>query len=450
MIIIKNISVHIAGQELFEKVSFVLHKGDKVGIVGPNGAGKSTLLKVIIGEVELDNGAIRVEKERIGYLPQETESNSQEKLSGGQKTRLALDKIFADKPTMLILDEPTNHLDLKAVEWLEKIIKEFKGGVLIVSHDRRLLDNTISKILEIDPVNTRFNEYMGNYSNYIKERNKKLDLQEIEYKQQQREKERIENWIILKRQEAKIFSDPRKGKMIRAKEKYLQREIYDKEIVRPSRFKKIRGVDLNGEVANAKLVCRYTTINKSYGERKILNNISFEIRGKERVLLSGDNGSGKTTLLRILIGKLKPDSGEVKIGVNISIGYFSQEHETLNQNKTVLEEFLDTPNLISQKDPRQILGAFLFSDHTVFKKVSSLSLGERVRLIFAKLTNQQNELLVLDEPTNHLDIQSREVIEQALNEYQGAIILVSHDRYFVDKIGINRNIHIHNGYIKND
>lgn len=443
MIIIKNLSISIAGETLFEKVSFVLHKGDRIGLVGPNGSGKSTLLKAIIGEVEIDNGVIKVEHERIGYLPQQIILNDvNQKLSGGQKTRLALEKILQSKPTMLLLDEPTNHLDTEGIIWLEEVIKNFKGGVLIISHDRRLLDNTVNKILEIDPANNSFNEYVGGYSEYMLERSKKVEKQKEVYRLQQQEKKRLENWLTLKRQEASVYVDPAKGKMIRAKERYLQREIYDKEIKKPENFRKIKGVSVEGEVANTKLVLRCSNVSKSFEQRSILRDVTFEVRGKERMLLSGSNGSGKTTLLKILIGVLQPDSGEVKIGTNISIGYFAQEHESLDQSKTVLEEFLSTPDLISEKDPRQVLGAFLFSYQTVFKKVSSLSLGERVRLIFAKLTNQRNELLILDEPTNHLDIQSREVIENALMEYQGAILAVSHDRYFVDRVGFDRFIQL--------
>ncbi len=441
MIIIKNVTINIAGENLFEKVSFVLHKGDRIGLVGPNGSGKSSLFKAIMGQVELENGTIRIESEQIGYLPQEIEFKD-EKLSGGQKTRLALEKILLKKPSVLLLDEPTNHLDLEAAIQLEKFIHDFKGAVFIISHDRQLLDNTVNKILEIDPVNSSFNEYTGNYSQYLIEREKRISLQESAYKSQQQEKKRLENWLTLKRQEASIYSSSQKGKMIRSKEKYLEREIYNKEILRPDGLKKIKKVEIQGDVANTKLALRCSDIHKSFGDKLILRNISFEIRGKERILLTGSNGSGKTTLLKIITGEIKPDSGEVRIGANISLGYFAQEHELLDHNKTVLEEFMSTDNLISGKDPRQILGSFLFSGQSIFKKVSSLSLGERVRLIFAKLTNQYNDLLILDEPTNHLDIQSKEVIEKALVEYQGAILVVSHDRYFIDKIRLNRFLDI--------
>ncbi len=468
------------GEPLFEKVSFVVQKGDRIGIVGPNGAGKSTLLKAIVGEAETDDGQIKVEQERIGYLPQKIaykpddtvrsfvgSPNSElvedclkkvglskvsldfsvSRLSGGQKTKLALARVLLSKPTMLLLDEPTNHLDVEAVEWLENLIEEFKGGVLIISHDRRLLDNSVNKILEMDSANGMFNEFVGGYTEYVTEKEKRTERQEEAYKRQQKEKKRMEAWLTLKRQEASVYADPSKGKLIRAMEKRLERDIYSQEIVRPSAAKRIRPRELGGEVASAKLICRASHVRKCY-EKSVLWDTSFEIRGQDHVLLTGPNGSGKTTLLKMIVGLLSADQGEVKIGDNISIGYFAQEHESLDERKTVLEEYVSTPNLATDLDPRRILGSFMFSGQAVYKKVSDLSLGERVRLIFAKLINQRNEFLVLDEPTNHLDIQSREVIEAALLEYKGAILAVSHDRYFVDKVGFNRVFRLRDGIIK--
>lgn len=481
MIYLKNITLEIGGEILFEKVSFTVQKNDRIGIVGQNGAGKSSLLKLLTKELTPDEGVLDTGRERIGYLPQNTlfeadatihsflflnEATPLEpvlkevglhtfamdhpikNLSGGQKTRLALAKILLTHPSVLLLDEPTNHLDSEATVWIEEFIQEFRGGVVIVSHDRALLDNTVKKILEIDMTTHSINEYVGGYSEYVLAREKRIAKQLDLHRLQQREIQRLEQWLALKRQEAKIYADPKKGKMIRAKEKYLERELYGKEILKPNELKKIRGASLQGEVSNAKLICRYTHVKKSYGTKQILKDLSFEIRGHEHVLLAGKNGSGKTTALKLLIGATSPDSGEIKIGANVAIGYFAQEHETLNLDKTVLDEFLETPNLISTKDPRRILGGFLFSEQTVFKKISSLSQGERVRLIFAKLTNQMNELLVLDEPTNHLDIQSREVIEDALLSYQGAILAVSHDRYFIDKLGFDQILHLENGAIQ--
>jgi len=482
MITIKNLSKNILGEPLFEGASFTIQKNDKIGVVGPNGSGKSTLIKIILGEVEADGGNVNIENERIGYLSQELpfhdgdtvesilninldkkkailekvglshvlENSLVKQLSGGQKTRLALAKIMLQGSTLLILDEPTNHLDLQGLEWLEDFIRDFRGGVLIVSHDRRLLDNAVNKILEIDPVNHKFLEYIGGYTAYAMEKEKQLDRWEDDYRRQQNEKRRLELWLTLKKQEASVYADPAKGKQIRAMEKRIQREIYDQEIPRPKSQKKLGEIELQGEAATAKLILRAINVSKNFQDKVVLRNINFEVRGRNHVLLAGENGSGKTTLLKILIGEIAPDAGEIKIGENVRFGYFAQEHEILNKNRTVIQEFSATDRLLpSAKNPRAILGAFLFSGQNAFKKVADLSLGERVRLIFAKLTSQENELLVLDEPTNHLDIQSREVIENALLSYKGSILVVSHDRYFLDKISIDRTLVLRNGIMEN-
>ncbi len=499
MISIKNLSKEYFGIPLFESVSFSIKKGDKIGLVGPNGSGKSTIIKIILGKIEADNGSVRVENEKIGYLPQELpfapedtiesflgfgdkikiknalgkvnfntavkfSANGEEQeirttekldpnlkiktLSGGQKTKLALAKIFLHRPSILILDEPTNHLDFRGLEWLENFVREFNGGVLTVSHDRRFLDNTANKILELDSANERFSEFHGNYTDFLIAKETQSEKEGYEYEKQQKHKKRLELWLSLKKQQAAMGGDKKKGKQVRAMKKRLEREVYSQELKRPKREKTIGSIGFDGETNAGKLILKLKNISKRFGQKQVLNGVALEIRGKDHVLLKGENGSGKTTIVKIATGILKPDSGEIKIGEKVNFGYFAQEHEILNPENTVEQELLQTLRLKKlEKDPRKILGQFLFSGNDIFKKVSNLSLGERVRLIFAKLTNQQNEFLILDEPTNHLDIYSREVIEEALMDFEGAILMISHDRYFLDKIKLNRTLELTNGEI---
>ncbi|KKU10724.1 MAG: hypothetical protein UX66_C0029G0008 [Parcubacteria group bacterium GW2011_GWF2_46_8] len=482
MIRVNTITKEILGTPLFEKVSFSIGKGEKVGLVGPNGSGKSTILKIILGQNEAEEGSVTVENEKIGYLPQELPMGNQDtiesflelsdpekikhtlnkvgmqkiehttkvqKLSGGQKTRLTLAKVLMARPSFLILDEPTNHLDFKGLYWIEKFVRDFPGGVLVVSHDRKFLDNTVTRILELDSTNRAFNQYVGGYSDYYAQKQKDLEKWEYLYEQQQKKKKKLELRLALKKQEAQVYDDPRKGKQVRAIEKRIEREVEDREIFQPKSQWKINRLSFSGQTNSGKLMVRVSGVSKRFSNRTILDDVDFEIRGKDHVLLRGENGSGKTTLIKIITGQLQPDSGTVKIGDNVHYGYFAQEHDILNHAKTALAEFSSTPGLKNpQTDPRKTLGAFLFRDNDVFKKVSQLSLGERVRLIFAKLTNQENELLILDEPTNHLDTMSREAIEKSLLDYSGALLIVSHDRYFLGKMKLNRIINLENGVVK--
>lgn len=479
MLLIKNLTKYVNHQLLWENINLTLHKKDKVGLIGVNGCGKSTLLKIIAGLDKADEGTVSFKGERIGYLAQEfliskemtiseylnldndyrgykalvevgLENESVlaqiSSLSGGQKTRLALAKLLIDQPTLLLMDEPTNHLDDNGISWLERFVTNFPGIVLVVTHDRQFLQGAVNKIMEIDQVNNRINEYVGKYDDYLREREIMMKNWQVSYENQEKERKRLENWLALKRQEASVFKDPAKGRQVRQMEKRIEREIYQNKIAKPLDLKTLAGLSFKGTVWRDKLVVRLEEVEKNFRERRVLKGISLEVRGQDRILIGGDNGSGKTTLLKIIVGDLKPDSGLAKMGENLRYAYFSQELKNLDRDKNVLDELLSSrEEPIGIGQARSILGCFLFSQDDIYKKVEVLSFGERVRLIFAKMINQENHLLILDEPTNHLDIPTREIIEKALNDYEGSLIVVSHDRYFVRQIGLNKKYWLENG-----
>ena len=482
MIVVKKLSYYVQNQSLFSGVDFVINKGEHIGLVGTNGSGKSTLLKIISKELRQEEGQVMTDGERIGYLPQSMNFEEGEtigdflkanlnsiitkeilqslelghlssdtkiaSLSGGQQTRLMLARLMLNRPTALLLDEPTNHLDYDGLELLEDFINDFPGIVLVISHDRRFLDNTVTQIFELDKTNQVFNKYAGGYTDYAIEKARRTKSLEEERERKEKLRKKMENWIALKKQEASIYDDPRKGKQIRAMEKRLEREVLNSEALNHKKTKTIKP-QIQGVADHSKLIIRAVDLCKSFGKYPLIYEANFEIRGSERVGLFGKNGSGKSTVLKMLIGEIKPDYGEIKIGNDINIGYLAQHQERLDPEATVIQEFLRTERLINlNMDPKKVLGGFLFSGNEIMKKVGSLSYGERVRLSIAKLVNQKNELLILDEPTNHLDIDSREAIEDALLDYKGSLLVVSHDRYFIEKIKPERTLYIEDGFLK--
>lgn len=478
----KQLTQYILNNPLFSEVDFSIKKGEHIGLVGANGSGKSTLLKMIAGELTLDKGQIITTGEKIGYLPQAINFKDQDTindflkanfksvktqeiiaslnlssltsetkvstLSGGQRTRLMLARLLLTRPTALLLDEPTNHLDYEGLKTLEDFINSFDGIVFLVSHDRKFLDNTVTKIFELDRSNQSFNEYVGGYTDYAIEKAKRMKALEEAQERKEKLRKKLENWITLKKQEATIYDDPAKGKQIRAMERRLEREVYNKEVPVYKKQKQLN-LSLSGTADHSKLIIKVSNIAKSFYKTPIIYDASFEIRGNEKVALFGKNGSGKSTLLKIIAGELTPDHGEIKIGDGINIGYLSQHQERLNSERTVIQEFLDTDRMINTAiDTRKVLGSFLFFGNDINKKIGELSFGERVRLTIAKLINQKNELIILDEPTNHLDIDSREAIEDALLEYRGSLLVVSHDRYFIEKISPQRTLVMDYGFVK--
>ena len=345
-------------------------------------------------------------------------------LSGGQKTRVFLAKLLLEEPDIILLDEPTNHLDLRSIEWLESYLLNYKGAVIIVSHDRYFLDKIVSKVIDIK--NAEVQMYSGNYSDFSAKKQMLLDAKMKEYLNQQQE---------IKHQEAvitKLKQFNREKSIKRAESRQKQLEKIDRVEAPVTHIENMKlSLDISKE--SGKDVLTVHNLAKSFDEKHLFSDINFEIKRGERVAIIGDNGTGKTTLLKIINGLLSPDAGEVIYGSNVSIAYYDQEHQVLHMDKTLFDEISDTYPEMTNTRIRNILAAFLFTGEDVFKKIGDLSGGERGRVSLVKLMLSKANFLLLDEPTNHLDILSKDVLESALNSFPGTICYVSHDRYFINK-----------------
>ncbi|ABK83625.1 ABC transporter, ATP-binding protein [Bacillus thuringiensis str. Al Hakam] len=350
-------------------------------------------------------------------------------LSGGEQTKVSLAYMLLQKPDLLLLDEPTNHLDLFAVEWLEQFLKEYNGTVMVISHDRYFLDEVVTKIFDLE--DGEIHVYHTNYSRFVEEKEERL-LQEFQaYQEQQKKIKKMKEAIKRLREWANQANPPNEGlhKRARSMERALERM---QKLKKPILERKQMGLQFEGQDRSGKDVVVMKEVSKGFADHPLFNEVNLHVRFQERAAIVGRNGTGKTTLLKLLLEQIEPDAGEIRIGSSVKIGYLSQ-HAYGNRKSNVLEAFREYV-AVTEGEARHILAKFLFYGPAVFKKVTQLSGGEKMRLRLAQLMYQDINFLILDEPTNHLDIESREVLEEALEQYNGTILAVSHDRYFLNKL----------------
>lgn len=477
---VKGLKKQYKEQEVLKNVSFHLNNNEHIGLIGNNGAGKSTILNLLTGEDKQDHGSINWIKknQRIFYLKQENmwdltrslgsqipnlsafwlskcgiDKNTLEKkagkLSGGEKTRASLANAFGENPDLLILDEPTNHLDIKGVIWLEKVLNEYKGAVLIVSHERSFLDQTVTRILELDK--GIVTSYKGNYSSYALQIREKEEKIKNEYYNYLKEKRRIEE-AITKRKEMAQKSQKKANKVTRddhrnakgyyggsAKRLMKTAKSMEKRLEllyaeKPTKQQEV-SIEFNEPKKTGPDLIVAEDVSFFYNHKKCLfKEARFSIKRGDKVAIIGENGSGKTTLLKLIIGELTPSQGHIH-KPHRKPGYLAQEMDNLNPNSVVLKELLkNSDNNKLDSLIRPVLSDLLFEEEDLLKKIRELSGGEKVRLSIAKLLLSSSDWLVLDEPTNQLDLKSKEKIEESLKKYPGTIIFVSHDRYLLKKI----------------
>lgn len=477
MIQIKNITYTVQERRILDDLNLVINSSEKIGLVGVNGAGKSTFLKVLSGILEPEKGSIET-KASMAYLEQEVKRNLDDsmhdkytieeylvinkgldiqawevskllnqmnvgdktpdsifgELSGGQKIKVELISILLKEPDLLILDEPTNFLDIPTAEWLMRYLSDYKKGVIVVSHDLRLMNRSISRIWYLNEYTHKIESFNGNYDQFLKF------------------KERQNEWLVkaLKNQEKKVEKMVKTAQVLSGRKsaaekirasKLLKKAMEQKEVVKSSRdvimrkSKKMR-IAFNVGRLSGKSVLKVENISKSYGKSTILKSINLDILRGERVVIVGRNGIGKTTLLKILSGNLKQDGGTFKYGRNVDIGYYAQEYDGLDYNKSILDNFLQDSNASSLGKNKilEILSHFLFKQDRINQITSTLSGGEKTRLSLAKLITQNCNTLLLDEPTTYLDPASQEILLDAIVNYKGTLILVSHLPEFVKRI----------------
>lgn len=483
--------------DLFADVNFTVKSGERVGFVGANGAGKTTLMRCLLGQEETDGGTVGFDSAAtIGYVEQQaeltgvtlydefmtafdditalarkkqameqaiaagdksaledygrlvdrfehlegydfearikkvafglgfTEEELQREtahLSGGQRTRVVLAKALLREPDFLFLDEPTNHLDISMIEWLEEFLNAYTGGVLLISHDRYFLDKVATKIIDLD--NKQITVYEGNYSYFAKVKADRRAALESAYAKQQEHIKKTEEYI-------RRFRAGIKSKQARGRQSQLNRL---ERIVLPPEAAKFNYFAFNPPAECADRVAELEEVSAVFGEQHIFDKLSLLVRRGDGVAIVGPNGAGKTTMLRLILGELNSPTGRIKIGNRVKTGYFSQHHEDLHMERSALAEIQYEFDL-DEEQARGCLGAFLFHGDEVLRRIGDMSGGEQARLAFLKLMLTGANFLVLDEPTNHLDIPAKEAVEEALMAFPGTFIVVSHDRYFLDRV----------------
>ncbi len=477
MITVRGLTKRYGEKDILTNIDLKIGDGKKIGLVGRNGYGKSTLFKVITGVEEATSGHIEMQNELIGYIPQEFDFPNtlvgeylEEKLenpwdfykvevlatelqfnnfdpnqklntlSEGQKMKVKLIEMLLNNPTTLFIDEPTNHLDIEGIMWFEKYVRSLSITIVMISHDRSFLNHTVDEIWEIDKC--QLFRFVGDYDNYRTEKLKLIDKWDQEYVLFLKKKAHLEQLLENVR---KISAGKARGKAIGAAKKRIEREVTNKRKEKYA-VKKITGVDFDTDVRTSKLMLRFDNVTKKYGDKLVFKDLSFEIRGKEKVWLFGPNGSGKTTMVKIVTGEEEINEGTIKVGNDIKIGYFSQTQSHLNNGNELLDEFTKKSGMYYGA-AYKYLERFLFNRDTIRKRVWQLSPGERARFAFAIFSTQDYDLMILDEPDNHLDIETKEVIEKSLREFTGTLFLISHDRYFVERIGMDKVLNLREGVL---
>ncbi len=463
------------GTPVLNNIDFKLGGSKKIALVGRNGAGKSTLIKIIAGVMEPDSGSLEIQGETIGYIPQEfdfpdvmlgeylegflehpwefyrVEALADKLsftnfdpytdlgvLSEGQKMKVKLIEILLTNPTLLLIDEPTNHLDIDGILWFERYIQSLHQSVLMISHDRAFLNNTVHEVWELDQ--GKLYTFTGNYDDYKEAKLRLINKQAEEYKKFLKRKAKLERLLV----EAHRRRISRKGGVKQVKSR-IKREIEankaDAYVVQH-----LGRLNLGSGVTHSKLMVRFENVSKFYGDLKVFENLSFDIRGGEKVWLWGPNGAGKSTLVKLIVGEEFPTEGSITLGTSISIGYFAQKYVRVPPDARLLDYFMEETGY-AYGASLSYLRKYLFEGDTLMQRFKDLSPGQRARFSFAVFAYRDYDMLILDEPSNNLDIETKDVMAEALHSYSGTLLLVSHDRFFVESVGITRMLNLREGLL---